>query len=319
MHRRALLMRISLATAAPIAVASLPVRAAEWPERPITIVLPFTAGGPSDGFARLLARQLHGVLGGPGVVVLNRPGAAGNIGMAEVANAAPDGYTIGIATNAVAAHVAMTARPIVTLDSLAWIANLVFEPSALVVRPGRFGTLGDLLAAARQGPVSVGHAGIGTSHQIALTMLERRAGIELVQVAYPGSSQAKTALIGGHIDAANFPLSEVLGMVRDGQGAALAVTTASRSPFARDLPTFTEQGVPVVSGTRRGVVAPPGLPPALRDRLATALEGVMRAPDVRQMLDGMQIQADWMPGPVFLDLLRQELVALRALGLAANR
>ena len=313
MDRREWLAGMSLAALAR------PALAAEWPERLITIVLPFTAGGPSDGFARMLARQLHAALGGPGVVVLNRPGAAGNIGMAEVANAQPDGTVIGIATNSVAAHVAMTARPIVTLDSLTWIANLVYEPSALVVRPERFANLAAFLAAARQGPISVGHAGIGTSHQIALTMLERRAGIELVQVAFPGSSQAKTQLIGGHIDAANFPLSEVLTMVREGQGTALAVTTAVRSPFAPDLPTFTEQGVPLVSGTRRAMVAPPGLPQPLQQRLATALEGVMRAPEVVQLLNGMQIQVDWMPGPAMLDLLRQELAALRALGLSANR
>lgn len=315
MQRRSLLG----GTASVAILGGRPALASDWPARIISLVMPFNAGGPSDGFARLVAAELNRRLGEPGVVVLNKPGAAGNLGLAEVAAAAPDGYTIGVATNAVAAHVVLTPRPIVTLESFTWVANLVFEPSVIVVRPGGVRDLRAFVAAARTRPVSVAHAGIGTSHQIALTMLERRSGVELVQVPFTGSAPAKTQIIGGHVDAGCFPLSEALTMVRAGQGVALGVTTAERSPFAPELPTFREQGFAVVSGTRRGIVAPAALPAPIRDRLTTALEQVMQSQEMRALLDSMQIQIEWMAGDALLAAMRQNLAELRELGLTSNR
>ncbi|HEY4251191.1 MAG TPA: tripartite tricarboxylate transporter substrate binding protein [Roseomonas sp.] len=316
MHRRSLLGgAASMAALTPMRR----VQAADWPSRVISLIMPFNAGGPSDGFARLVAAELNRRLGDPGVVVMNKPGAAGNLGLAEVAAAAPDGYTLGVATNSVAAHVVLTPRPIVTLDSFTWVANLVFEPSVIVVRPGGVTDLRAFVALARGRPVSVAHAGIGTSHQIALTMLERRGGVELVQVPFTGSAPAKTQIIGGHVDAGCFPLSEALTMVRANQGVALGVTTAERSPFAPELPTFREQGFDVVSGTRRGIVAPAGLPPAIRDRLTGALAQVMQSREIRTLLDNAQIQIEWMTGDALLAAMRENLAQLRELGLTAAR
>lgn len=316
MHRRSLLGGAAWVWATERAAWA---QAQDWPNRTISLIMPFNAGGPSDNFARLVAVELSRRLGDPGVVVLNKPGAAGNLGLAEVAASAPDGYTIGVATNAVTAHMVLTPRPIITLDSFTWIANLVFEPSVIVVRPGGVADLRAFVEMARNRPVSIGHAGIGTSHQIALTMLERRSGVEFVQVPFTGSAPAKTQIIGGHIDAGCFPLSEVLTMVRANQGVALGVTTAERSPFAPDLPTFREQTFDVVSGTRRGIVAPAGLPAAIRDRLAAALAEVMRLAEIRTLLDGMQIQIEWMTGDEVLAAMRQNLAQLRELGLTASR
>jgi tripartite-type tricarboxylate transporter receptor subunit TctC len=316
MQRRSLLGGAASAT---VLGARRPALAQAWPGRTISLIMPFNAGGPSDNFARLVAVELNRLLGDCGVVVLNKPGAAGNLGMAEVAAAVPDGYTLGVATNSIAAHIALTPRPIVTLEGFTWIANLVFEPSVIVVRPGGVTSLRAFVEAARVGPVSIAHAGIGTSHQIALTMLERRSGVEFVQVPFTGSAPAKTQIIGGHVDAGSFPLSEALGMVRDGQAVALGVTTAARSPFAPDLPTFREQGYDVVSGTRRGIVAPAGLPAAIREKLTAALEQVMRSPSIRTMLDGMQIQIEWIPGDALLAAMRENLAQLRELRLTANR
>ncbi len=310
--------RRSLLGATSALALTRPALADEWPNRTISLVLPFNAGGPSDNFTRLVAIELNRNLGDPGVVVLNKPGAAGNLGLAEVAAMPPDGYTLGIATNSVAAHMVLTRRPIVTLDGFTWIANLVFEPSVLVVRPGGVTSLRAFVEAARDRPVSIGHAGIGTSHQIALTMLERRAGVEFVQVPFTGSAPAKTQIIGGHIDAGSFPLSESLSMVRDGQAVALGVTTVERSPFAPDLPTFREQGYDVVSATRRGVVAPAGLPAPIRDKLSVALEQAMRSQSIRTLLDGLQIQIEWMPGDALLAAMRENLTQLRELGLNSN-
>jgi tripartite-type tricarboxylate transporter receptor subunit TctC len=299
-------------------LAGVRARAAEWPEKPISVILPFTAGGPSDNFARVLAQQLNQVLGQPGVLIMNRPGAAGNVGMADVAAALPDGYTLGIATNAVASHEAMVRRPIVTIERLAWIANLVFEPSVLVVRPGTFATLAGFVAAARSGQLSVGHAGIGSSHQIALTLFERRAGIEIVQVPFNGSSQAKTQMLGGHIDGGIFPLSEVLTMIRDGQGVGLAITTAERSRFAPTLPTFRESGMDIVSGTRRGMVGPASLPLPIRARLVDSLRTVMQSAEMNAVLEGMQVQADWLESDAYLAQMERDLAAVRSLNLMAQ-
>jgi tripartite-type tricarboxylate transporter receptor subunit TctC len=292
-----------------------PARAAGWPERPISLVLPFNAGGPSDNFARVLGQQLNQALGEPGVVVLNKPGAAGNIGLAEVAASQPDGYTLGIITNSVAAHVVLAPKPIVTFDSFTWLAGLVVEPSAIVARPGSFRDFSDFVAQARRRAISVGHAGIGTAHQIALSLLERQAGIELVQVPFTGSSPAKTQLLGGHIDAAIFPLSEVLVMLRENGSQALAVTLAARTRFAPEMPTFRENGYEVVSGTRRGLVGPAGLALPVQQRLGAALSQVMRSAALKQLLDEMNVEIDFRSGPDLLALMRQDEATIRALRL----
>ncbi len=297
------------------AAALRPAQAAGWPERPLSLVLPFNAGGPSDNFARVLAQQLNQRLGEPGVVVLNKPGAAGNIGLAEVAASQPDGYMLGIITNSVAAHVVMVPKPIVTFDSFTWLAGLVVEPSAIVARPGSFRDFADFIAKARQRGLSVGHAGIGTAHQIALSLLERKAGIELVQVPFTGSAPAKTQLLGGHIDAAIFPLSEVLIMLRERQGEALAVTLAERTRFAPAMPTFRENGFEVVSGTRRGIVGPAGLPALVQQRLGAALAQVMQSAALKQVLDEMNVEIDFRSGPDLLALMRQDEATIRALRL----
>ena len=309
MQRRAMLL--GMAGAAGLGEA----RAAGWPERPLSLVLPFNAGGPSDNFARVLGQQLNQALGEPGVVVLNKPGAAGNIGLAEVAASPADGYTLGIITNSVAAHVVLAPKPIVTFESFTWLAGLVVEPSAIVARPGSFRDMADFIAQAKRRGLSVAHAGIGTAHQIALSLLERRAGIELVQVPFTGSAPAKTQLLGGHIDAAIFPLSEVMIMLRENQGQALAVTLAERTRFAPGLPTFRESGYEVVSGTRRGIVGPAGLPAPVQQRLGAALGQVMQSAALKRVLDEMNVEIDFRSGPELLALMRQDEATIRSLRL----
>ncbi len=309
MQRRAMLL--GMAGAAGLGQA----RAAGWPERPLSLVLPFNAGGPSDNFARVLGQQLNQALGEPGVVVLNKPGAAGNIGLAEVAASTADGYMLGIITNSVAAHVVLAPKPIVTFESFTWLAGLVVEPSAIVARPGSFRDMADFIAQAKRRGLSVAHAGIGTAHQIALSLLERRAGIELLQVPFTGSAPAKTQLLGGHLDAAIFPLSEVMIMLRENQGQALAVTLAARTRFAPNLPTFRESGYEVVSGTRRGIVGPAGLPAPVQQRLGAALSQVMQSAALKRVLDEMNVEIDFRSGPELLALMRQDEATIRSLRL----
>jgi tripartite-type tricarboxylate transporter receptor subunit TctC len=209
----------------------------------------------------------------------------------------------------------MVPKPIVTFDSFTWLAGLVVEPSAIVARPGSFRDFADFIAKARQRGLSVGHAGIGTAHQIALSLLERQARIELVQVPFTGSAPAKTQLLGGHIDAAIFPLSEVLIMLRERQGEALAVTLAERTRVAPTMPTFRENGYEVVSGTRRGIVGPAGLPAPVRERLGAALAQVMQSAALKQVLDEMNVEIDFRSGPELLALMRQDEATIRALRL----
>jgi tripartite-type tricarboxylate transporter receptor subunit TctC len=250
-----------------------------WPGgRPIEIVVPFAPGGGMDAMARAVAPFLAARLAeGARIVVSNRPGAGGQVGTEAVANAAPDGFTLGACATPTVLSQPLE-RPVRWRPAeLTFLAQVVEDPCGLFVRAdGPLRGLPDLLAAARARPgdVSYGTAGIGGDDHIAALLLEEAAAIRLNHVPFNGTSQLLVPLLGGQLEIGAFNLSEALPLLRDRAIRGLALAAAARDPAAPDLPTYREAGVDVTFAAGRGLFGPPGLPEGIRRALEDAFAAI---------------------------------------------
>jgi len=302
------------ALAASAALAARPARAA-WPERPITLVVAFPAGGGTDVAARTLARFMERELG-QSIVVLNRGGAGGEIGWSEMARSVPDGYTIGFINtpNIVSIPIERTAR--YRLEDFAPVANVVDDPGAFLVPPDSpFRTLSDLVAFAKANPekVTYGTTGIGSDDHLAALSFERLAGVRLTHVPFAGAAPVRNAILGRQIAMASMNVGEGIADMRQGQLRALGQMATSRWPEAPDTPTFREQGLDVVQGSMRGLAAPAGIPGPVLARLAAAAKAAMENAEFRQLASQQALPLRFL-GPeeygATLLALRGELQAL---------
>jgi tripartite-type tricarboxylate transporter receptor subunit TctC len=309
--------RSCLAALAALPLLAVPRAArAAWPERPVTVVVPFAAGGGTDLTARLLARFLERHAGRP-VVVQNRAGAGGEIGMAAVAEAAPDGYTLCILNTPNVLTIPIERQARFRLESFVPLANLVDDPGTLSVHadsPVR--SVADLLAAMRAAPgrVTYGTAGVGSAGHIAMLLVGRAAGVEGTHIPFSGTSLVANALLARQIDVATANFGEAIGFARGG-GAwrILGVMAAERLAAAPDLPTFAEAGLPVQTGSLRGLGAPRGTPPETVAAILRALDAVMADPEYRAAMEGAAQAIRYVRGAEYAALLRGMEAELRAL------
>jgi tripartite-type tricarboxylate transporter receptor subunit TctC len=283
-------MRSGLLTAAAasgLCFGPKPARAA-YPERPITLIVPFAPGGPTDIVARILSTAFQASLG-QSVVVENRAGAAGNIGMTLAARAAPDGYTLLLASTAIAVNRAL-------FNNLAYdpfkdftpISELVNAPNVLVVKPGTgINTVADLVARAKAAPGTFNYSspGAGTKSHLTGEQLKLRAGIQMVHVPYRGAGPAARAVLEGTVQVASVALAAAESLIREGQLKALAVTGATRWFSLPDVPTMIESGYPdFVSDTFQALFAPAGLPGDIKARLLQESQAAMRSPAASEQM-----------------------------------
>jgi tripartite-type tricarboxylate transporter receptor subunit TctC len=262
---------------------------AAFPDRPLRLVVPFPPGGGTDLIARQLAEGMTQDLKQT-VIVENRGGGSTIIGTETVAKAAPDGYTLLLATFAHAVNPALHAKlPYSTFDAFAPVALIGRSPNVLVVSPkSPFKTVQALLAYARTHPgkLTFGSYGNGTSAHLAGEMFKSLAHVDMVHVPYRGSGPALTDLMGGQIDIMFSTVSSVSQLVKSGQLRALAVTSAQRSPSHPDWPTVAESGVPgYIVESWYGVYAPAGTPADAIARLNSALKAAVQAPNFRRNVE----------------------------------
>jgi tripartite-type tricarboxylate transporter receptor subunit TctC len=265
--------RMVMAAGFAAVISALPVaRAAEFPTKPITLVLGFAPGGPSDVMARILTKRMEELLKQP-VVIENRAGAGGGIAANAVARAAPDGYTILLATgSSLAINVSL-------YKNLGYDPEKDFEPISLVgtqtnllyTHPGSVPakTLAEFVAyvKANPGKLTFGSGGVGTPAHLAGELLKVEAGIEMTHAPFRGTGQALQSVIGGHIPVAFNPPSPLLPHLESGSLRAIAITTLQRTPALPNAPTIAESGYPGFdAATWHAIVAPPGLP---KDVVAT--------------------------------------------------
>jgi tripartite-type tricarboxylate transporter receptor subunit TctC len=279
-----------LAFAAPAAVAV----AADYPNRPVTIVVGFPPGGASDIMARILTAKLGSVLGQP-FIVDNRPGAGGNVGGEFVAHAAPDGYTLLLGNNAIlATNVSLYSK--IGFDpekDFAPISLIGTQANVLVVNNDvKAHSLAELIALAKANPGKLNFAssGYGLAAHLAGELFKAQAHIDIVHVPYKGSAPALEDVIVGQDQMMFATTSGVMGFLKNGQVRALAVTTLKRTPSLPDVPTMDEAGLPGFEATTwHGLVAPAGTPPQIIAALNKAIAATLKDPDIQQKLANLGI------------------------------
>ena len=276
--------------AAALAATAVPAFAqGSYPAKAIRFIVPFPPGGGTDTTSRLFAEKFSTLLGWT-VVIDNKPGAGGNIGLDAVAKAAPDGYTIGMgqASN-LAINPALYAKmPFDPLKDLTPIASIAEQPVVLVVRADSpLKTLADFVQAAKAHPGKVGiaQAGNGTVGHLAGELLQRKAGVQILQVPYKGAGPAMTDLLGGQVETYFGSSVSVMGQLAAGKIRALAASSARRISAMPDVPTIAEQGYPGFDATTwLGLVGPAGMPADAVARLNAETVKILARADVKDKL-----------------------------------
>jgi tripartite-type tricarboxylate transporter receptor subunit TctC len=266
---------------------ALPALAQKFPQKPVTLVVPFAPGGNLDVVARTLAPALGQILG-QSVIVDNRAGAGGAIGASYVARAQPDGYTLLVSTPNALVVLPLMTKTTHALDNFAPIGLAATTPLVIAVRgQGPYKDIDAVLSAARSKPgqVTAGHAGPGTTNHIALLQLEQAGKLSLNTVPYKGSAPALTDLLGGQIDLVVDQLTSSAAHIQSGMLRAVAVMSKDRDPALPNVPTLREAGLKDFDATTAtGLLAPAGTPPEVINALNAALRKALADENVKRRL-----------------------------------
>ena len=259
---------------------------AVYPERLITLIVPFPAGGPSDIIARIVSVGLQRSLG-QSVIVDNRGGGGGNPGMAIAARAAPDGYTLLLTSTAIAVNPALyKSLPYDPLTDFAPICELVNAPNVLFVRADSgITSIAALIARAKAAPGALNYSspGAGTKSHLTAEQLKLRAGLDMVHIPYRGGGPATMAVLEGTVELGSVALAPVEPLIKEGKFTALAVTGAERWFSLPDVPTMIESGFPgFVSDTFNALFAPAGTPPEIIALLSSATRAALKTVEARE-------------------------------------
>ncbi|MDI9331606.1 MAG: tripartite tricarboxylate transporter substrate binding protein [Alphaproteobacteria bacterium] len=263
-------------------------QAQEWPNKPIKVIITFTAGSSTDIVGRVVTQRLSEVWGQP-VVVDNKPGAGGSIGSAMVAKSAADGYTILINSNAHAVNPAMYANlPYDTKKDFIDIAPLAIQPNVLVVAPdSKFNSVQDTLDFARKNPgvINWGHAGVGSGTHLSTEKMLTSSGVKVTQVPFKGTPEVVAAVMSKSVDAYWGPISAVIANIRGGKLKALAVSTPKRSGTLPEVPTLEESGIKnAASPLWFGMWVPTGTPNEVVQKISRDTLKVLAEPAVVKRL-----------------------------------
>jgi tripartite-type tricarboxylate transporter receptor subunit TctC len=282
------LLRRGMLALATLALAG--AAAAQWPQRPIKVIVPYPPGGTSDILARALGPGMQAALGQPWVVE-NKPGATGNVGADFVAKSPADGYTLllgDIGSLAIAPSV-VTSLPFDPVKDFAPVVMVAYSPHLLVVHPSVAAKdPKELIALAKAKPDSLNFAvsGMGGANHLAGIEFAQRSNIKWTYIPYKGGSQALTDMVGGQAQVMFNGALATYPFVKDGKLKALAVSSAKRFPTMPDIPTVAEMGMPgFETGSFQGIVAPAGTPPEIVNRLHALVSQVLGTPEMKERLD----------------------------------
>lgn len=294
-----------------IAAISTAAFAQGFPNKAITIIVPFAPGASADGIARIVGRELSVLLGQP-VVVENKAGAGGALGLMNVAKSAPDGYTIGLgATGAIAVNPHLPDAPALKPQSdLATLAKLADIPLVFVTSTSSgYGNLQALLNAARRTPGGITYANPGqyTSQHLAGELLASTTKTPLQAIPYRGSGPAVTDLLGGNVPAAMVDLTSAYPHIKAGKLVALGVTSSARSKVAPEISTLAEQGAPGYSAPAwMGLFLPAKTPADVRNKLSAAVQKAMANPLVQTQITGLSAEPAYMNPQAFETFIEGE-------------
>ena len=280
------LARLCIAAAA-LSVAGHAAQAQAWPNKPIRLIVPYAAGGPTDVIARLLAKKAGTELGQT-IVVDNKAGAGGTIGVDAAVKAAPDGYTFALAAPGPLAGMPNLTKVPYAPGDVQYLTLVARIPAVIVVgKDTGIESLPDLVkkAKAEPGKLNFSSAGPGTTPHIGAELLKQEAGIDIVHVPYRGAAPAVTALLAGEVQLAVVDLLPVLPHVAAGKLRIVAVAGTARAPQAPDAPTTKEMGLPgVLMDTHYGVIGPVGLPADVQKKFRDAIVAAVQSPEIRDEL-----------------------------------
>jgi len=298
-------------TSAVGALSSAGARAADYPDRPIKIVLGFAPGGPTDILSRLLADKLSRILGAS-VVVENKVGAGGNIAAAIVAKSPPDGYTLLVGgTNYAIGRSWYKNLQFDVEKDLQIVATISKNANVLVVNPASsFKSVADIVRAAKADPgkLTFASSGAGTVVHLAGEIFKAQQGLDITHVPYGGAPPAELDVMNGRVDMMFDSLATALPFIRDGKMRALAVTSRERSSYAPDVPSLAELGMKDFDVTSwYAVWAPAGVPKGIVERLNKAITEALSLPDVRERLTALQAEAFATSVAAARDFERQEI------------
>lgn len=307
-------------TALTLALAAVPSAWAAWPDdRTIEVVVGFAPGGGTDLLARKLTPFLQKRLGDKAqFIVVNKPGASGEIANAHLAQAKPDGYTIGIVNVPAFLYVPMVKKSQYKVEDFRLIARLVDDPTVLVTRAdSKFNTLSDVIGELRRKPASIsfGHNGTGSNGDLALVALSSVAGVQVNAVPFKGTSAQRTDLLGGHLDIGVISAGEVPEL-HAGKSGPLKVLTQFSEKRSKALPqasTATEEKVPVLMSSERGFAAPAGVSPEILKRLQDAVQQTLSDPEFLAVAGGDAPVLAYLSGAQWQQSLQQNSKSLRAI------
>jgi tripartite-type tricarboxylate transporter receptor subunit TctC len=304
--------RRSFVGAAAIAVAfacsGAALAQAQYPERGVTLIVPYGAGGGTDVTARLLARDLEVAMGKP-VTVENRAGGGGWVGWGGLAAAAPDGYTLGYLNvpSMYAGYLDPKVGRKETLDSFTPLMNHVLDYNIWAVKADSpFKSVKDVIEAAKKAPeqVTVTAYGAGGDDHLAILSTQAETGTKFAVVHSRSTADAKTQVLGGHVQVLGANISEVAEEVKAGQFRLLGVMAPARSRFLPDAPTFKEQGFNQVWSVSRGIAAPAGLPKDVEAKLIGYLEKTLSSKEHQQKAEALSLEPSVIGGQQYRKFLR---------------
>ncbi len=303
LHLTRALLGAAIALGAGVACAQ------DFPNRPIRIVIPFTAGGLLDTVGLDIANKFRTKWGQP-VILDHRPGASGNIGAEATFKAAPDGHTLLLSPpGPLAINKFFFEKLPYDPDGLTPISVVVKNANVLVVHPSvPARTLREFIDYAKANPGKLNYAspGSGSTPHLTGELFQSMAGIKLVHVPYKGAAGAQTDLIGGHVNLMFAQFSNVVGAIRAGTLRLLAVGSERRSPWFPDVPTIGEALPGFISSMWFGFAGPPGMSPALVDRLSVAVAETMKDPEIAKKLQDLTVETVGSSSPEMAQLVRQE-------------
>ena len=315
-YRRTLIHGMAAAAVAlTVAPGIAQTAASNWPNKPIRYIVPFAPGGTTDILARTIGERLGAALGQP-IVVENKPGQGGSIGVAELARAAPDGYTIGggtISSHAINATLydKLSYDPV---TSFAPITMYATQPNVLLVHPSvPAKNVRELIALLKASPnkYSFGSAGNGTSQHISGELFKAMAGVNMQHIPYRGSGQMMPELLGGTLLVAFDNIATAVQHVNAGKLRALAVTSATRSVVAPDVPTMAEAGLAGYDiSSWQAVFAPAGTPAPIVDRLYTEIARILKTPDIQKRLTDLGLNVSEMTPAQLTALIKSDVPRL---------
>jgi tripartite-type tricarboxylate transporter receptor subunit TctC len=300
-----------LAATASAATFTRLAQANVWPTRPISVIVPYTPGGSTDITARIVGDRLSVALG-QRLIIDNRPGAGGNIGMELTARAAPDGYTLGVNTTAHAINMTLfKSLNYDAVDSFEPVALLTENPLVLVVPPSSPAkTAKDLIALAKEksGALNMATSGLGQSTHLAGELFASMAGIKFTVVPYRGSAPAIADVAAGHVDLMFDTTQSALPQLTDGRVRALGITSAERLPLAKDIPTVAETVLPgYVAIAWNGLVAPKGTPAEIVARLNAETIKAMAEPEVAAKFTALGAVSRALSADAFRTFIKDEI------------